>query len=137
MTVKAILSTQRQRCRHRGSQRHARRGGADSRGARIGAVVVTGADRRIVGILSERDVVRVLGEQGPAALETPISEVMTRKVIDLQQRDTVAELMERMTDGQVPPRAGGRGRPARRHRVDRRRGEVARARDRGRVGRAA
>ena len=28
---------------------------------RIGAVVVTGADRRIVGILSERDVVRVLG----------------------------------------------------------------------------
>ena len=66
---------------------------------RIGAVVVTGADRRIVGILSERDVVRVLGEKGPAALELPISEVMTRKVTTCSMRDTVAELMERMTAG--------------------------------------
>ena len=66
---------------------------------RIGAVVVTGADRRIVGILSERDVVRVLGEQGPAALDQPISEVMTRKVTTCGMRDTVSELMERMTEG--------------------------------------
>ena len=66
---------------------------------RIGAVVVTGADRRIVGILSERDVVRVLGDKGPSALETQISEVMTRKVTTCSMRDTVAELMERMTEG--------------------------------------
>jgi CBS domain-containing protein len=66
---------------------------------RIGAVVVTGADRRIVGILSERDVVRVLGEKGPSALEQTISEVMTRKVTTCSMRDTVAELMERMTEG--------------------------------------
>jgi CBS domain-containing protein len=66
---------------------------------RIGAVVVTGADRRIVGILSERDVVRVLGEKGPSALDTSISEVMTRKVTTCSMRDTVAELMERMTEG--------------------------------------
>jgi len=66
---------------------------------RIGAVVVTGADRRIVGILSERDVVRVLGEKGPSALDTPIAEVMTRKVTTCSMRDTIAELMERMTEG--------------------------------------
>src|SRR4029077_14817042 len=66
---------------------------------RIGALVVTGADRRIVGILSERDVVRVLGEKGPAALEQSISDVMTRKVTTCSMRDTVAELMERMTEG--------------------------------------
>jgi CBS domain-containing protein len=66
---------------------------------RIGAVVVTGADRRIVGILSERDVVRVLGEQGASALDSPISEVMTRKVTTCGMGDTVAELMERMTEG--------------------------------------
>jgi CBS domain-containing protein len=66
---------------------------------RIGAVVVTGADRRIVGILSERDVVRVLAEQGPTALEAPISEMMTRKVTTCSARDTVSELMERMTEG--------------------------------------
>jgi CBS domain-containing protein len=66
---------------------------------RIGAVVVTGADRRIVGILSERDVVRVLAEKGPAALEVAISEFMTRKVTTCSARDTVSELMERMTEG--------------------------------------
>lgn len=66
---------------------------------RIGAVVVTGADRRIVGILSERDVVRVLGDKGPSALDLPIAEVMTRKVTTCSMRDTVAELMERMTEG--------------------------------------
>ena len=38
---------------------------------RIGAIVVTGADRRIVGILSERDIVRVLAEKGPSALNAP------------------------------------------------------------------
>jgi len=66
---------------------------------RIGAIVVTGADRRIVGILSERDVVRVLAEKGPDALATPIAEVMTRKVTTCSARDTVSELMERMTEG--------------------------------------
>jgi len=66
---------------------------------RIGAVVVTGADRRIVGILSERDVVRVLAEKGPAALDAPIAETMTRKVTTCALRDTVCALMERMTEG--------------------------------------
>jgi CBS domain-containing protein len=68
-------------------------------GRRIGAIVVTGADRRIVGILSERDVVRVLAEKGPGALDTPISEVMTRKVTTCGIAETVTEIMERMTDG--------------------------------------
>lgn len=66
---------------------------------RIGALVVTGANRRIVGILSERDVVRVLGEKGPSALDLSISEMMTRKVTTCSMRDTIAELMERMTEG--------------------------------------
>jgi CBS domain-containing protein len=66
---------------------------------RIGALVVTGADRRIVGILSERDIVRVLAEKGPQALAAPIAEVMTRKVTTCSARDTVSELMERMTEG--------------------------------------
>ncbi len=66
---------------------------------RIGAIVVTGADRRIVGILSERDVVRVLAEKGPSALEEPIAETMTRRVTTCSARDTVSELMGRMTEG--------------------------------------
>jgi CBS domain-containing protein len=66
---------------------------------RIGALVVTGADRRIVGILSERDIVRALAERGPQALDVPIADVMTRKVMTCSARDTVSELMERMTEG--------------------------------------
>ena len=38
---------------------------------RIGAVVVTGPDGRVAGILSERDIVRTLAERGAAALECP------------------------------------------------------------------
>ena len=37
---------------------------------RIGAVVILGADHRIVGILSERDIVRALAERGPTALNS-------------------------------------------------------------------
>jgi CBS domain-containing protein len=66
---------------------------------RIGAVVATGADRRIVGILSERDIVRALGEKGPAALDLPVAEIMTRKVITCTASDTISNIMERMTAG--------------------------------------
>jgi CBS domain-containing protein len=66
---------------------------------RIGAVVVLGADHRIVGILSERDVVRVIAEGGAAALDEPVSRSMTRKVSTCTESETIASLMERMTEG--------------------------------------
>jgi CBS domain-containing protein len=66
---------------------------------RIGALLVTGADHRIVGIISERDVVRVLDEQGTAVLGRPVAEAMTRRVVTCDRNDTIAEIMERMTDG--------------------------------------
>jgi len=65
---------------------------------RIGAVLVI-KDQRIEGILSERDIVRVLGARGAAVLDEPVREVMTRKVIGCREKDTVAEIMERMTSG--------------------------------------
>ena len=55
---------------------------------RIGAVLILGADRRVVGILSERDIVRALAERGAGALEEPVSQAMT-----------VSNIMERMTEG--------------------------------------
>lgn len=66
---------------------------------RIGAVVVTGADHRVVGIVSERDIVRVLAERGAAALSLPLTEVMTRKVATGSASDTISSIMERMTAG--------------------------------------
>ncbi len=66
---------------------------------RIGALVITGADRRIVGIISERDIVRALVERGTAILQSPVAETMTRKVVSCNQNETIAEIMGRMTAG--------------------------------------
>jgi CBS domain-containing protein len=65
---------------------------------KIGAVLVMNQSR-LEGILSERDIVRVLGDRGAAALEEPVAQVMTRKVVTCKETDTVAELMEIMTTG--------------------------------------
>ena len=66
---------------------------------KIGALLVLGPDRRIIGILSERDVVRVLAEQGTAALAQPLAQVMTRKVFTCSPSETIGVIMERMTAG--------------------------------------
>ncbi|MDB5513722.1 MAG: inosine-5-monophosphate dehydrogenase [Tardiphaga sp.] len=65
---------------------------------RIGAVLVM-SNQRMEGILSERDIVRVLGERGAAVLDEPVRDVMTRKVISCKQSDTVGAIMEMMTSG--------------------------------------
>ncbi|MBN9234492.1 MULTISPECIES: CBS domain-containing protein [Phyllobacteriaceae] len=66
---------------------------------RIGALVITNGDRKIVGILSERDVVRVVAKEGAAALELPVRAVMTPKVKICNANHTVNEVMEIMTNG--------------------------------------
>jgi CBS domain-containing protein len=63
----------------------------------IGALVVLGADQRVIGILSERDVVRALAERGVGALTEPLARVMTRKISTCTQSDTVDFIMEQMT----------------------------------------
>ncbi|HZS63908.1 MAG TPA: CBS domain-containing protein [Xanthobacteraceae bacterium] len=76
---------------------------------RIGAVVVLGADDRIVGILSERDIVRVLADRGAAALQDQVAQAMTRKVATCTHEETIHSIMERMTAGKfrhVPVIAG-------------------------------
>jgi CBS domain-containing protein len=66
---------------------------------RIGALLILGADRRIAGILSERDIVRALAERGAQALDGPVSGAMTRKVSTCNERETISSIMERMTAG--------------------------------------
>ena len=66
---------------------------------RIGALLVFGPDRRVIGILSERDIVRVLAEKGAGVLTQPLAQVMTRNVVTCSQSDSVGVLMERMTTG--------------------------------------
>jgi CBS domain-containing protein len=55
---------------------------------RIGAVVVLGADRRVIGILSERDIVRAFAEFGANALTKRLARVMTREVATCREAET-------------------------------------------------
>lgn len=66
---------------------------------RIGALVITNGDRKIVGILSERDIVRSLAKDGPDALGQAVRNVMTPKVKICNEHHTVNEVMEIMTAG--------------------------------------
>ena len=65
----------------------------------IGAVVVADAAMTVLGILSERDVVRVLAEHGASALDNPVSAYMTPKVTTVSRDASIDELMETMTQG--------------------------------------
>ena len=78
--------------------------------------MITGTDRQILGILSERDVVRTLAHNARVAggcqfCDEPVEKMMTREVVTCKQSDTVYDLMERMTTGKfrhVPVIEGGR-----------------------------
>jgi CBS domain-containing protein len=65
----------------------------------IGALVVLGPEQRLIGMLSERDIVRALSKEGASVLEKPLSQVMTRKVSTCTEADEVSVLMEQMTHG--------------------------------------
>lgn len=77
---------------------------------RIGAVVVIGGSGRIEGILSERDIVRIIAAEGAAALDKPISSAMTSKVHTCTEMNTVNDVMEIMTRARfrhLPVEEGG------------------------------
>jgi CBS domain-containing protein len=77
----------------------------------VGAVVVSDAALSVLGILSERDVVRVIARRGAAALEDPVSHHMTPKVVTATPDDTIEQVMQMMTTGRfrhVPVVENGR-----------------------------
>jgi CBS domain-containing protein len=61
---------------------------------KIGAVVACDSERRVQGIVSERDIVRVLATNGPAAFSDPIDSHMTKDVKTCSASDTVEWLLE-------------------------------------------
>lgn len=78
---------------------------------RIGALVVTTVERKIVGILSERDIVRVVGKEGAVALQHKVRDVMTAKVSTCNEAHSVNAVMEIMTKGRfrhLPVEKNGR-----------------------------
>ena len=102
MTVRAILDT-------KGHQVESIQPGAKLSAAvkvlgekRIGAILVLNMAGNIEGILSERDIVRVLAERGAAVLDEPVSAVMTKKVVicraAYEELAAVYEAMRRMVE---------------------------------------
>ena len=67
----------------------------------VGAAVVLDAGGAVVGMISERDLVRQVALLGAEALERPVSAAMTREVIFASPDETIDELLARMTDRRV------------------------------------
>ncbi|SIO89754.1 CBS domain-containing protein [Nocardiopsis sp. JB363] len=76
----------------------------------IGAVVVA-RQETLIGIVSERDVVRHLHRRGSELLDAPVADIMTADVVTCTTEDTVEEISEHMTRRRfrhVPVTSGGR-----------------------------
>lgn len=68
---------------------------------KIGAVVAVGDDDKIIGVLSERDVVRQVAREGARALDMPVGNAMTRAVVTVSPQTPIDEAMQVMTDRRI------------------------------------
>lgn len=66
----------------------------------VGALIVCDGDR-VVGVFSERDVVKAIAAEGAGVLTRPVSDFMTAEVVFAKPSESVAILMERMTDRRI------------------------------------
>lgn len=66
----------------------------------VGALIVSNDGSTVAGIVSERDVVRHL-HRDVVVLEGPVSAIMTAEVKSCDQRVTLDELMQVMTDHRI------------------------------------
>ncbi len=68
---------------------------------KIGAVLVTDDDRSVDGVLSERDIVHALAENGVDTLDLPVTGLMSRDVITCSEESSVDDLMRSMTEHRI------------------------------------
>jgi CBS domain-containing protein len=68
---------------------------------RIGALVVVEGGGLIAGILSERDIVRGVGEQGNQCLSQKVRELMTANVLTCTEGESIDSLMQTMTERRI------------------------------------
>ncbi|WP_323006860.1 CBS domain-containing protein [Pseudorhodobacter sp.] len=66
---------------------------------RIGAIIVSRDGKHPAGILSERDIVRELGQRGVICMTDSVDQVMTSKLVGCAKSDTADSVMQKMTDG--------------------------------------
>jgi CBS domain-containing protein len=68
---------------------------------RVGAMVILNEGGGLIGVVSERDIVRNIAKSGASALQCTVGEVMTRQVVTAKPRDTVESAMSQMTDRRI------------------------------------
>lgn len=66
---------------------------------KIGTVVVSADGQTAAGILSERDIVRVLAKRGGSMLNEPVDSFMTSKLVTCERNDSADEVLTKMTEG--------------------------------------
>jgi CBS domain-containing protein len=64
---------------------------------RIGAAPVINEEGQLVGIISERDIIRGMSEHADSVLTLPADRLMTREVRTCSSEDQLVEIMEVMT----------------------------------------
>lgn len=66
----------------------------------VGALVVLDGER-LAGIISERDYARKVILRGKSSMETPVSDIMTPRVVCVRPGDTIAQCMALMTEKHI------------------------------------
>ncbi len=66
---------------------------------RLGALVITDESGTVAGIVSERDIVRMIATQGPSSLDEPVSVCMSSNVVTTVESATIQSVMSEMTEG--------------------------------------
>ena len=78
---------------------------------KVGAMVILNGAGGLIGVISERDIVKNIAKSGVTALSATVGQVMTRQVVTAKPRDTVESAMNWMTDRRIrhlPVIEGGR-----------------------------
>jgi CBS domain-containing protein len=78
---------------------------------KVGAMVILNEAGTVIGVISERDIVKAVAKMGAAALKQAVADSMSRHVVTAKPRETIEAAMDRMTDRRIrhlPVVDGGR-----------------------------
>ena len=67
----------------------------------IGLLVVCDANNKIVGVLSERDIIRGVAEFGPGILEKSVADLMTEDVLTCSPNELIGRVLKNMCERQI------------------------------------
>jgi CBS domain-containing protein len=68
---------------------------------KVGAMVILNEGGQLIGVISERDIIRAVARAGAPALKSTVAESMTRSVVTARPSETIEAAMERMTDRRI------------------------------------